>query len=102
MLPFVKRLPDGLDTWVGEGGNRLSGGQAKRVAIARAVLHDAPIWVLDEPTEGLDRLTGHRLMQNIYRHTQGKTMLLITHRQVDFSKIDRVVALKSGRIVTGV
>jgi len=100
LLAFVKGLPDGLDTWVGEAGNRLSGGQAKRVAVARAFLHDAPIWVLDEPTEGLDRVTAHGLMQSIYDRTEGKTMLLITHRHVDFEKIGRVIALEAGRIAT--
>jgi ATP-binding cassette subfamily C protein CydC len=98
LLEFVSGLPDGLDTWVGEAGRQLSGGQAKRLSVARALLHDAPIWVLDEPTEGLDRATAERLMRQIYNRTQGKTLLLITHREVDMGFFDKVVFLESGRI----
>ncbi len=57
LLNFVTALPDGLDTWIGEAAKLLSGGQARRVAVARAMLHNAPLWVLDEPTEGLDPVT---------------------------------------------
>ncbi len=99
LLTFVDSLPDGLDTWVGEAGKMLSGGQARRLAIARAFLHDAPIWVLDEPTEGLDRETEHQLMQAILERTTGKTVLLITHRPVDIHRMDESILLDGGRIV---
>jgi ATP-binding cassette subfamily C protein CydC len=96
---FVENLPDGLDTWVGEDARLLSGGQARRVAIARAILHNAPIWVLDEPTEGLDTLTERRLMQVLERKTKDRTLLLITHRLVDLHWMDNIIMLEKGRIV---
>jgi ATP-binding cassette subfamily C protein CydC len=99
LLEFVEGLPDGLDTWIGEAGQLLSGGQAKRVAVARAVLHNAPLWVLDEPTEGLDPITEHEMMQALKRQTEGKTLLLITHRLVDLVWMDQIVMLDRGRIV---
>jgi ATP-binding cassette subfamily C protein CydC len=99
LLEFVESLPDGLDTWIGEAGQLLSGGQAKRVAVARAVLHNAPLWVLDEPTEGLDPITEYEMMQALKRHTAGKTLLLITHRLVDLVWMDQIVMLDRGRIV---
>jgi len=96
---FVDSLPDGLDTWVGEAGKRLSGGQARRLAVARAFVHDAPIWVLDEPTEGLDRVTERRLMQAIMERTAGKTVVLITHRMLDIHRMDESILMDNGRIV---
>jgi ATP-binding cassette subfamily C protein CydC len=80
LLDVVESLPEGLDTWIGEGGRELSGGQARRLSVARALLHDAPIWILDEPTEGLDTVTEREMMASLYRHARGKTLLLITHR----------------------
>jgi ATP-binding cassette subfamily C protein CydC len=99
LLEFVESLPDGLDTWVGEAGRLLSGGQARRLAVARAFLQDAPIWVLDEPTEGLDRATAQELRASIFRKTAHKTVLWITHRRVDVEKMDGIVLLESGQIV---
>lgn len=96
---FVDSLPDGLDTWVGEAGKRLSGGQARRLAVARAFVHDAPIWVLDEPTEGLDRVTERRLMEAIMERTAGKTVVLITHRMLDIHRLDESILMDNGRIV---
>jgi ATP-binding cassette subfamily C protein CydC len=95
---FVANLPDGLDTWVGEDARLLSGGQARRVAIARAILHDAPIWVLDEPTEGLDTVTERQLMQVLARKSKSRTLLLITHRLVDLHWMDHIVILEKGRV----
>ena len=71
LLEFVDGLPDGLDTWVGEAGRALSAGQARRIAVARALLRDAPIWVLDEPSEGLDRVTERELMDSLWDLTRG-------------------------------
>ncbi|MCP4630640.1 MAG: thiol reductant ABC exporter subunit CydC, partial [bacterium] len=99
LLEFVEGLPDGLNSRIGEAGQLLSGGQAKRVAVARAVLHNAPLWVLDEPTEGLDPITEYEMMQALKRHTAGKTLLLITHRLVDLVWMDQIVMLDQGRIV---
>jgi ABC-type transport system involved in cytochrome bd biosynthesis fused ATPase/permease subunit len=99
LLSFVDSLPDGLDTWVGEAGKRLSGGQVRRLAVARAFVHDAPIWVLDEPTEGLDRVTERELMQAIWERTAEKTVVMITHRMIDIHRMDESILIDSGRIV---
>ena len=99
LLPFVDSLPDGLDTWVGEAGKMLSGGQARRLAVARAFVQDAPIWVLDEPTEGLDRVTERLLMQAIMERTAGKTVVLISHRMIDIHRMDESILIDNGRIV---
>ncbi len=95
----VERLPEGLDTWVGETGRLLSGGQARRLVIARAILHDAPIWILDEPTEGLDPLTEKAVMAELLDITAGRTLLLITHRPVALERVDRIVVMDGGRII---
>lgn len=99
LLSFVDGLPDGLDTWVGEAGKRLSGGQVRRLAVARAFIHDAPIWVLDEPTEGLDRVTERQLMRAIMERTPGKTVVFITHRMIDIHRMDACILIDKGRIV---
>lgn len=97
---FVAALPEGYDTWVGEAGMRLSGGQARRVAIARALLRDAPVLVLDEPTEGLDATTERELLQDVARLMEGRTVLLITHRLAALpAAVDRVLVMESGRVV---
>lgn len=96
---FVASQPDGLDTWVGEAGLRLSGGQARRVAIARALLKDAPVLLLDEPTEGLDAETERQLMRALFRLMEGRSVLLITHRLVGLEAMDEILLLDCGRIV---
>jgi ATP-binding cassette subfamily C protein CydC len=98
LLEFVRGLPDGLNTWTGEAGQLLSGGQARRVAVARAILHDAPLWVLDEPTEGLDPITEKNMMQALKRQTAGRTLLLITHRLIDLEWMDHILMLDHGRV----
>ena len=99
LLSFVSDLPDGLDTWIGEAAKLLSGGQARRVAVARAMLHDGPLWVLDEPTEGLDPVTEGRMMAAIKAQTADRSLLLITHRLIDLHWMDDIVMLDKGRIV---
>jgi len=96
---FIEGLPDGYDTWVGETGVRVSGGQARRIAIARALLKDAPILLLDEPTEGLDAPTERALMAAVHRLMEGRTVLLITHRPVALAEMDEVLVLDQGRVV---
>ncbi|MCB2166502.1 MAG: cysteine/glutathione ABC transporter ATP-binding protein/permease CydC [Deltaproteobacteria bacterium] len=96
---FVSALPQELDTWIGEAGHHLSGGEARRMAIAQAVLQNAPVWLLDEPTEGLDRVTEQQVMDTLYDLTADHTMLLITHRPVDLHRMDRIAILENGRIV---
>jgi len=99
LLEFVIGLPDGLNTWIGEAGQLLSGGQARRVAVARAILHNAPLWVLDEPTEGLDPITEKKMMQALKRQTAERTLLLITHRLTDLDWMDHIVMLEKGRVI---
>jgi ATP-binding cassette subfamily C protein CydC len=99
LLNFVSTLPDGLDTWIGEAAKLLSGGQARRVAVARAVLHDGPLWVLDEPTEGLDPVTEARMMAAIKKQTENRSLLLMTHRLIDLHWMDYIVILDEGRVV---
>jgi len=99
LLEFVRTLPDGLDTWIGEAGKMISGGQARRLAVARAVLQGNPVWILDEPTEGLDLDTERHMMRRIEAATQGKTVILATHRLVDMDRMDRILLMEGGTIV---
>jgi len=96
---FIRRLPKGYDTVLGERGETLSGGQRQRIAIARAILRDAPILILDEPLSGLDRRTAEELVRTLRIVMQGRTTLLIAHDELSLRLADRVVRLESGRFV---
>ncbi|MDE2004872.1 MAG: ABC transporter ATP-binding protein, partial [Betaproteobacteria bacterium] len=97
---FIVSLPDGYQTWVGEAGVRLSGGQARRIAIARALLKDAPILLLDEPTEGLDPETEQALIESIETLMAGRSVLVITHKPASLGgRVDEVLVLEGGRVV---
>ncbi|WP_295608861.1 thiol reductant ABC exporter subunit CydC [uncultured Lamprocystis sp.] len=96
---FIAGLPEGYDTWAGETGVRLSGGQARRIAIARALLRDAPVLLLDEPTEGLDGETEQALMESLGRLMAGRTVILITHRPVGLDWADQVLVMDQGRVL---
>ncbi|MBC8254591.1 MAG: thiol reductant ABC exporter subunit CydC [Ardenticatenia bacterium] len=96
---LVEGLPDGLDTWIGEQGQRLSGGERRRLVIARALLKDAPLLILDEPTANLDTLVERDIIQSIQSLMKGRTTLLITHRLVGLEAVDDILVLRSGRIV---
>ncbi|MFE7237732.1 thiol reductant ABC exporter subunit CydD [Streptomyces sp. NPDC057580] len=99
LLDWVLALPDGLDTLVGEHGARLSGGQRQRLALARALLADFPVLVLDEPAEHLDLATADALTADLLTATRGRTTVLITHRLAGLEAVDEVVVMDAGRIV---
>ncbi|MFH8936163.1 thiol reductant ABC exporter subunit CydD [Streptomyces griseosporeus] len=99
LLEWADSLPDGLDTLVGEHGARLSGGQRQRLALARALLADFPVLVLDEPAEHLDLPTADALTADLLAATEGRTTLLITHRLAGLEAVDEVLVLDAGRIV---
>jgi thiol reductant ABC exporter CydC subunit len=97
---FILRLPAGYDTPVGERGLRLSAGERQRIAVARALLKDAPILVLDEPVENLDSLTARCLMETLNNEVfPGRSVLLITHRLIGLERLDEVVVMDKGSIV---
>ena len=97
---FVASLPEGYDTVLGEGGARVSGGEARRIAIARALLADAPVLVLDEPTEGLDARTARDLYAALDVAARHRTLLLITHRLSALARlVDEVVVMDAGRVI---
>ncbi len=98
---WLDTLPQGLDTPVGEGGCEISGGEARRIALARALLKDAPLLLLDEPTEGLDAETEQQIVTRLAERTRGKTVLLTTHRPACLALADRVVRLDAPDNRTG-
>jgi ATP-binding cassette subfamily C protein CydC len=95
----VRALPDGLETWVGEGGARFSGGQGRRLALARALLSPAPILILDEPCAGLDAETERAFLGTLNEVAEGRTVILIAHRLIGVEKLDRIYRLSGGRAV---
>ncbi|QQV78551.1 ATP-binding cassette domain-containing protein [Sphingomonas aliaeris] len=96
---FLRKLPDGLDTFLGEGGARLSGGQRQRVAIARALLRDAPILLLDEATSALDAESERLVQQALERLMQDRTTIVIAHRLATVRAAQRIIVMSDGRIV---
>ena len=99
LADFVAALPHQLSTWAGEGGARLSGGEARRLVLARALLKDAPIWVLDEPTEGLDNHTRQQFNQTLFTTLKGKTAIFITHTTDVLEQVERVCFMEGGQII---
>ncbi|MBD8496625.1 ATP-binding cassette domain-containing protein, partial [Pseudomonas syringae] len=89
----------GLDTRLGEGGLGVSGGQARRLALARLLLREAPVWLLDEPSEGLDADTAADVLRQLDRLGQGRTWLLATHLRREAALADRLVMLHGGRVI---
>ncbi|WP_445336323.1 ATP-binding cassette domain-containing protein [Citrobacter koseri] len=95
-----KLLEDGgLNSWLGEGGRQLSGGELRRLAIARALLHDAPLMLLDEPTEGLDATTESQMLELLAEVMRGKTVLMVTHRLRGLSRFDQIIVMDNGQII---
>ncbi len=96
---WVRSLPDGLDTWLGEGGAQVSGGQGRRIALARALLSKAPILILDEPGAGLDADTERAFLTTLFAEAGGRTVILIAHRLLGVERLDRIWRLSSGHAI---
>jgi ATP-binding cassette subfamily C protein CydC len=99
---FMKTQAEGLDTVLGEGGLGLSGGQARRLALARLFLTDAPLWLLDEPTEGLDQATAEDVLRRLSEQAKGRSLLIATHIQREAQICDRAIVLDQGVLVQSV
>ncbi len=97
---FAFDLPEGFDSSVGQRGRRLSGGQRQRIAIARALIREAPVLILDEPTASLDAATTRKVVEPLRRLMVGRSTLLITHDRELIGYADRVVTLDAGRVVS--
>ena len=96
---FISALPDGYQTKIGEGGATLSGGEKQRISIARAILKDAPVVILDEATASVDPENERELQQAISELTKNKTLLMIAHRLNTVREADQILVLENGRIV---
>jgi len=95
---FIERLPEGYETPIRRGGELFSGGERQRMALARALHRDGQLWLLDEPTKGIDPATAADLATILLKATEGRTVLWVTHDPAVLPKLDRVVVLKEGRL----
>ncbi|MCT8180251.1 amino acid ABC transporter ATP-binding/permease protein [Variovorax sp. CY25R-8] len=95
----VRHLSSGLSTRLGEGGLGLSGGQSRRLALARLFLRPVPLWLLDEPTEALDAAVAHDVLQRLARHAEGRTLVIATHLRREAALADRLLRIEDGRVV---
>lgn len=99
LAPDIRALQAGLDTRLGEGGLGLSGGQSRRLALARLLLRPTPLWLLDEPTEALDARVAHDVLQRLAANARGRTVLIATHLQREAALADRLICLSQGHVV---
>jgi ATP-binding cassette subfamily C protein CydC len=93
---FIKCLPEGINTWVGENGAKVSAGEGRRIALARVYLKDAPVLLLDEPTEGLDRETEDEVLNALEQIAKDKTLILVTHREAGLRLVDKIYRFNDG------
>ena len=98
-MEFLKDSSAGLDTQVGERGEALSGGQRQAVAIARALLYDPPVLILDEPTASMDPASENRLRKRLHKLCENRTTILITHKGAMLTLVDKLILIDRGRIV---
>jgi ATP-binding cassette subfamily C protein LapB len=98
-LNFINKHPLGFEMPVFENGTNLSGGQAQSVALARTIIDDSPILILDEPTKSFDTATEKQVLQNIKKYAEDKTLILITHKPSDLMLVDRIIIMDDGKIV---
>jgi subfamily B ATP-binding cassette protein MsbA len=98
-MEFIEQLPDGLDTRLGESGTLLSGGQRQRLAIARALLKDAPVLILDEATSALDTESERAIQDALKEVMKDRTTLVIAHRLSTIENADQVIVLRKGRVI---
>ncbi|MCX7068718.1 MAG: thiol reductant ABC exporter subunit CydC [Methylococcales bacterium] len=96
LTQFIGRLPDGINTWIGESGAKISGGEARRIALARLYLKNPPLLLLDEPTEGLDADTERDVLTTLASFAQDKTLVMVTHRAVGLELVDVLYKMKQG------
>ncbi len=96
---YIRRLPRGLNTWVGEHGVQVSGGEGRRIALARVYLKNSPVLLLDEPTEGLDKETENDVLNALEKIVQNKTLIMVTHRKTGLRLVDNIYRIENGKIV---
>jgi ABC-type multidrug transport system fused ATPase/permease subunit len=98
-LEFIEKMPNGMDTIVGERGQKLSGGERQRISIARAILKNAPILILDEATSSLDNESEKAVQDALERLMEGRTTLIVAHRLSTIRSADEILVMEGGRIV---
>ena len=98
----VKEMDDGIQTLVGNGGVRLSGGQGKRLALARTLCHKKPVLVLDDPFSALDKSTERQIFANLKEQSKNNIVLLISHRLYLFPQMDQIIWMEDGKTVVGI